>query len=235
MYPISQHLEKLIQDFSHYSSLHEENVIFSRHEENFIKEVLEYQPIERAMFAYKLLAEFEKHYPSSNSLDYAKAAKLLFDIFGITNHIVSGRINEQDKGEEHHWNIIVIDNQHFHFDAFFTKPERVIELFGVNSLETFFVNGLNYNFFCVSTKYISRTHISDENDLIISCQQNLSHELIRELANMSISVNFNYNPIEYFLSKIITSGMIPQSPNYFSPVRIVYIASSSPISLSYEP
>ena len=234
MYPISQHLEKLIQDISHYYSRHEENFIFPCHEKNFIEEVLEYQPIEKVMFAYKLLAVFGNHYNSSNSLDYAKAAKRLFDIFGITNYVVSGHINGQAKGEKHHWNIIVVDNQHFHFDAFFTNTERVNELFGVNSLETFIVKDLNYNFFCVSTKYISLTHVLDKNDLFASCQQNLSHELIRDLANMYILVDFDYNPENDLFGKIILSGFFPRSPKHLSPVRIIYTASPTPIPLSYE-
>jgi hypothetical protein len=196
--------------------------------------VLEFQPVERVMFVYKLLEKYGKEYLSSNSLDYATAAKDLFDILGINSYIVSGQINKPSKGKKHHWNIIVIDNQHFHFDAFFTDQERINELCSANSLESFFVNDLSYNFFCVSTKYISQTHILDENDLFVSCQQNLSHELIRELANMYISVKFNYNPENDLFGKIIFSGFLPRSPKHLSPVRIIYTASPTPIPLSYE-
>ena len=194
---------------------------YARHGRSFLDVVPEYQPVERVMFAYKLLAELWEESFDSDSTDCAFAAKELLEQLDIPCDIVNGQLKNYPEGENHCWNIVEIDGQRFHFDTFFLNPDNMDLLLRNNDVDPFYVEDQHYTFFCVSNQVISQTHIIGNCEMPVDCEHSLSHELVSDLAAMEVLL--------YVRNRWMTKGMMPSPP-----VRIHYKPSTKPIPLSFE-
>ena len=173
---------------------------------NFYENVRWYHPIEKVMFVYKLFVELEdislKYQMLSReavgepllepgSLEFAETAHRLFKRMRIPSDIVSGTLKNNPEGGRYYWNIIKIDDVSFHWDVFLANPRRQKILNSIGISTPFKIDKLFYNFFCVSTREISRTHTIDNAEFVGECNYELSDELIRKLATMTIQINFS--------------------------------------------
>lgn len=191
--------------------------VFSPYSRNYIiQSEYEYQPVEKVMLVFKLLA-LSDSYSYSSSQGYAEFAQELFEKLDISSSIVSGSLKAQPE-EKHFWNMVTIEDYTFHFDAYFAHPESLKKL----GVEPLLMDDLAYNFFCASTSRISQTHIFGEDFPPVDCPHNLSQELIERLATLEI----HYNERR---SRVRTMGMYPPPP-----LRVDYDPIPEPISLTFE-
>lgn len=78
---------------------------------------------------------------------YSQAYSYILDEIGIISFCVSGSAD----GQSHQWNIIYLDGQAYHVDATWGDP---VASDGTS-------NSINYNYFCLTTEDISKTHSMD--------------------------------------------------------------------------
>jgi len=95
-------------------------------------------------------------YGSSVCQGYAKAVQLLCGRMGIPATLVTGTV---DNGEGHAWNLVRIDGEWYHLDATWGDAFYLFEESAANGgeLQTQ-VPEINYDYLCVTTDQIGRTH-----------------------------------------------------------------------------
>ena len=113
---------------------------------------------------------------------YAKAAQYLFNLLGIESRLVFGRLHNDKEDGRHCWNLVRVDNEYYHFDACFGDSilDNVAIKSGVQKL--FKIDGINYNFLCVSTDDILRTRSIEDITTLPDCPNSWSKTLINSLA-----------------------------------------------------
>ena len=113
---------------------------------------------------------------------YAKAAQYLFNLLGIESRLVFGRLNNDKEDGRHCWNIVKVNNEYYHFDACF--GDSILDNVAIKSgvQELFKINGINYNFLCVSTDEILRTRTIEDITTLPDCPNSWSKTLINSLA-----------------------------------------------------
>ena len=117
---------------------------------------------------------------------YAKAAQYLFNLLGIESRLVFGRLHNDKEDGRHCWNLVKVDNEYYHFDACFGDSvlDGVALTSGVQELLK--INGINYNFLCVSTDEILRTRNIEDITTLPECPTSWSRNLIISLAGTEI-------------------------------------------------
>ena len=113
---------------------------------------------------------------------YAKAAQYLFNLLGIESRLVFGRLHNDKEDGRHCWNIVKVDNEYYHFDACF--GDSILDNVAIKSgvQELFKIDGINYNFLCVSTDEILRTRTIEDITTLPDCPNSWSKTLINSLA-----------------------------------------------------
>ena len=113
---------------------------------------------------------------------YAKAAQYLFNLLGIESRLVFGRLHNDKEDGRHCWNLVRVDNEYYHFDACF--GDRILDNVGIKSgvQKLFKIDGINYNFLCVSTDDILRTRSIEDITTLPDCPNSWSKTLINSLA-----------------------------------------------------
>ena len=113
---------------------------------------------------------------------YAKAAQYLFNLLGIESRLVFGCLHNDKEDGRHCWNLVKVDNEYYHFDACFGNSilDNVAIKSGVQELLK--INGINYNFLCVSTDEILRTRTIEDITTLPDCPNSWSKTLINSLA-----------------------------------------------------
>ena len=113
---------------------------------------------------------------------YAKATQYLFNLLGIESCLVFGRLHNDKEDGRHCWNLVKVDNEYYHFDACFGDSilDNVAIKSGVQKL--FKIDGVNYNFLCVSTDEILKTRSIEDNTTLPDCPNSWSKTLIDSLA-----------------------------------------------------
>ena len=113
---------------------------------------------------------------------YAKAAQYLFNLLGIESRLVFGRLHNDKEDGRHCWNIVKVDNEYYHFDACFGDSilDNLVIKSGVQEL--FKIDGINYNFLCVSTEEILRTRSIEDITSLPNCSNSWSKALKNSLA-----------------------------------------------------
>ena len=113
---------------------------------------------------------------------YAKAAQYLFNLLGIESRLVFGRLHNDKEDGRHCWNLVKVDDEYYHFDACFGDSilDNVAIKSGVQKL--FKIDGINYNFLCVSTEEILRTRSIEDITTLPKCSNFWSKTLINSLA-----------------------------------------------------
>ena len=117
---------------------------------------------------------------------YAKAAHYLFQLLGIESRIVYGRLNNDCEKGRHCWNIVKADNHYYHFDVCFGDCvlNDVARMTGVQQFHE--IDGINYNFLCVSTEEILKSRSIEEADSLPECPASWSREEITQLATIAL-------------------------------------------------
>jgi len=113
---------------------------------------------------------------------YAKAAQYLFNLLGIESRLVFGRLhNDKDDGR-HCWNLVKVSNEYYHFDTCF--GDSILDNVAIKSgvQELFKIDGINYNFLCVSTDEILSTRSIEDISTLPDCPNSWSKALINSLA-----------------------------------------------------
>lgn len=112
---------------------------------------------------------------------YAKAAQHLFNLLGIESRLVFGRLHNDKEEGRHCWNLVKVDNEYYHFDACF--GDSILDNVAIKSgvQELFKINGINYNFLCVSTDEILRTRSIEDIETLPECPISWSKTLINSL------------------------------------------------------
>jgi len=112
---------------------------------------------------------------------YAKAAQYLLNLLGIESRLVFGRLhNDKDDGR-HCWNLVKVSNEYYHFDACF--GDSILDNVAIKSgvQELFKIDGVNYNFLCVSTDEILSTRSIEDISSLPDCPNSWSKTLIDSL------------------------------------------------------
>ena len=113
---------------------------------------------------------------------YAKAAQYLFNLLGFESRLVFGRLHNDKEDGRHCWNFVKVDNEYYHFDACF--GDSILDNVAIKSgvQELLKINGINYNFLCVSTDEILRTRTIEDITTLPDCPNSWSKTLINSLA-----------------------------------------------------
>lgn len=113
---------------------------------------------------------------------YAKAAQYLFNLLGIESCLVFGRLHNDKEDGRHCWNLVKVDNEYCHFDACF--GDSILDNVAIKSgvQELFKIDGINYNFLCVSTDEILRTRSIEDITTLPDCPNSWPKTLINSLA-----------------------------------------------------
>ena len=113
---------------------------------------------------------------------YAKAAQYLFNLLGIESRLVFGRLHNDKEDGRHCWNLVKVGNEYYHFDACF--GDSILDNAAIKSgvQELLKINGINYNFLCVSTDEILRTRTIEDITTLPDCPNSWSKTLINSLA-----------------------------------------------------
>lgn len=86
-------------------------------------------------------------------MGYARAMQYLLLEQDILCTVVNGTA---DQGEEHAWNLLLLDGQYYHLDVTWGDDS-----YTVSNDTSSQVGMTNYSFFCVTTEEISKTHVID--------------------------------------------------------------------------
>ena len=86
-------------------------------------------------------------------MGYARAMQYLLLEQDILCTVVNGTA---DQGEEHAWNLLLLDGQYYHLDVTWGDDS-----YTVSNVTSSQVGMTNYSFFCVTTEEISKTHVID--------------------------------------------------------------------------
>lgn len=117
---------------------------------------------------------------------YAKTAQYLFNLLGIESRLVFGRLHNDKEDGRHCWNLVKVDNEYYHFDACF--GDSILDNVAIKSgvQELFKIDGINYNFLCVSTAEILRTRSIEYITTLPDCPNSWSKTLINSLAQIKL-------------------------------------------------
>ncbi|MBQ9990765.1 MAG: hypothetical protein IJP31_07475 [Lachnospiraceae bacterium] len=106
---------------------------------------------------------------------YAKATQLLLQQMGIPSTLVTGTV---DNGEGHAWNLILIDNEYYYVDTTWGDASYLFqneEEGGERQLPE-----INYDYLCVTTKELERTHSFDDLIPLPECRATEANYYVRE-------------------------------------------------------
>ena len=117
---------------------------------------------------------------------YAKAAQYLFNLLGIESRLVFGCLHNDKADGRHCWNLVKVDNEYYHFDACF--GDSILDNVAIKSgvQELLKINGINYNFLCVSTDEILRTRSIEDITTLPDCPNSWSKTLINSLVQIKL-------------------------------------------------
>lgn len=86
---------------------------------------------------------------------YAKAVQYLLEQMGVFSTLVMGSV---ETGEGHAWNIVKIDEQYYHVDATWGDASY---FYNQEEVDMQYQPTINYDYLCIPTKEIARTHFMD--------------------------------------------------------------------------
>lgn len=117
---------------------------------------------------------------------YAKAAQYLFNLLGIESRLVFGRLHNDKEDGRHCWNLVKVDNEYYHFDACF--GDSILDNVAIKSgvQELFKIDGVNYDFLCVSTDDILRTRCIEDITTLPECPNSWHKTLVKSLAQTKL-------------------------------------------------
>lgn len=166
-----------------------------------LDEVCRLSPREQVAYVYKWLVTYCSYNVNSaynqtiysvlvrrNSVctGYARTAQYLFGLLGLESRLVFGRLHHDSEEGRHCWNMVRLEGEYYHFDACLADSslESVVRNAGLQDL--YQVDGINYNFLCVSTPEILLTRTIEDPEALPECPESLDKDSIRQLAALSV-------------------------------------------------
>lgn len=120
---------------------------------------------------------------------YANAVKILLDMVGIENIMISGQATNSNGTDSHAWNLVKLGNNYYHLDATWDDP---VSIFGGDKLE--------YDYFLVDDETIKADHSWDESLYPSANGTEYNYKAVKDLIKSS---NRDYN--DYYSSADFTS------------------------------
>lgn len=106
---------------------------------------------------------------------YAKAAQYLFDRMGIQSTLVQGTV---DSGERHAWNLVKVNGAYYYVDVTWGDASYQTDSKGGN--DNSYVPEINYDYLCVTTEQLLRTHNIENRELLPECTADADNYYVRE-------------------------------------------------------
>lgn len=105
---------------------------------------------------------------------YANAVKILLDMVGIENIMISGQATNSNGTDSHAWNLVKLGNNYYHLDATWDDP---VSIFGGDRLE--------YDYFLVDDETIKADHSWDESLYPSAKSTEYSYKAVKDLIKSS--------------------------------------------------
>lgn len=129
---------------------------------------------------------------------YAKAAQYLLERLGVDSTLVKGTVNG---GEGHAWNLVWVDGESYYMDPTWGDASYRTEEGGEGAVS--YQPAVNYDYFCVTTEQLSRTHVIDNVVPLPECAAMAANYYIREGAYFT---EYEETAVEDFFERGIDAG-----------------------------
>ena len=117
---------------------------------------------------------------------YAKAMQYLLTKLDIPTLLVIGTV---ETGEGHAWNMVKVNNQYYYLDATWGDASYLVSM-NETQQEPQYVPAINYDYFCITTEEISRTHNAGDLMPLPVCDSMEANYYVREGAYFT-EVNYD--------------------------------------------
>ena len=105
-------------------------------------------------------------------LGYAKAVQYLLQEVGVEATVVTGSVIT---GEAHAWNLVKVNGQYYYLDATWGDASYMMDSGAGDALTT-----INYDYLCITTQDILKTHIIDNPIQVPSCIVQIDNYYVKE-------------------------------------------------------
>lgn len=105
-------------------------------------------------------------------LGYAKSVQYLLQQLGMKCAVVTGSVIT---GEAHAWNLVEIDSQYYYVDATWGDASYLSDSGAADVLTT-----TNYDYLCITTRDLQKTHIIDNPVSVPNCTSLLNNYYVKE-------------------------------------------------------